>query len=357
MQNIVFKDEDETREDIRPIVSGERETPSIDRRALDSWLSEVERSAAPPKVERRGLEALRAEMQRAIVTNGDDEANPTLPRWSRLLAPSRLALMLVALVAGGLAAYLALNGSQPAAQGEPTPVVAAAPQVVEAAKTRILAASQNIGVGERLTADTMQWIDWPESALRSEFISADASPEAMSEMAGAVARFEIFAGEPIRAEKLGRRGDGLLSTVLAPGMRGVSVQVEAAAASGGFIVPNDHVDVVLTRTPGGEDSQAARVSDTILHNVRVLAINARLGESGETGKVEDKDGQAGNLFTGEALATLELDPAQAEIIINASRMGRLSLALRPLGDFAETVPDERGAANQSIRISSPFWAN
>jgi pilus assembly protein CpaB len=256
------------------------------------------------------------------------------------MKPSRIVLLLVAILAGGLAAFLATRGDRPAQ-------VAQGPQqvVIQEAKAQVLVAAAPIGVGQRLTAATLQWQDWPEGAVRPEYVTIAAMPDAIAQMSGAVARFEIFPGEPIREQKLVRADQGYLSAVLAKGMRGVSIAVSADSASGGFIVPNDHVDVVLTRA-----ADAGEISETILHNVKVLAIGSRLGETGTTGGPEDPEDPRADVFS-EAIATLELDPGQAETIINAGRVGQLSLALRSIADFAET-PDERQQrpANQTVRL-------
>jgi pilus assembly protein CpaB len=129
-------------------------------------------------------------------------------------------------------------------------------------------------------------------------------------------------------------------------MRGVSIPVSADAASGGFVVPNDHVDVLLTRS-GGQ-------TETILTNVRVLAINTRLGETGTTGAPADPDNPRAEIFGGAAIATLELDPAQAETVINARTLGGLSLALRSIVDFAQTAEDsvKRNAPIKIIRYGT-----
>jgi pilus assembly protein CpaB len=131
------------------------------------------------------------------------------------------------------------------------------------------------------------------------------------------------------------------------------VQVSAEAASGGFIVPNDRVDVVLTRPTGG-----GQMSETILTNVRILAINANLGSNGASTEGEKASADpASQAFAGGATATLELDPPQAETIINSVALGRLSLMLRPTADDADTAnADQQRAANAAIRLTSPFWA-
>ncbi|HEY0919929.1 Flp pilus assembly protein CpaB [Devosia sp.] len=255
------------------------------------------------------------------------------------MKPSRIVLLLVAILAGGLAAYLATRGDRP------VQVVQGPQVVVEEAKVRVLVAATPIGVGQRLSGETLAWQDWPRGAVRGEYVTSETMPDATTQLAGAVARFEFFPGEPIREQKLVRADQGYLSAVLPKGMRGVSIAVTAASASGGFIVPNDHVDVVLTR-PGN----VGQISETILHNVKVLAIGDRLGEAGTTGGQGNADNPRSEVFSKTAIATLALDPGQAETIINASRVGELSLALRSIADFAETAEAARRTSNQTVRV-------
>lgn len=255
------------------------------------------------------------------------------------MRPSRIVLLLVAIIAGGLAAYLATRG------GQPVQVVEAPTQVIEEAKTQVLVATAPIGLGQRLSPQTVAWADWPEGAVRPGYVTATAMPDALDELSGAVARFEMFPGDPILEAKLVRTEQGYLSAVLAKGKRGVSIAVGAEAASGGFIVPNDHVDVVLTR-----NSDNGQISETILSNVRVLAINTRLGETGATGSPDDPEATRAQIFQ-QAIATLELDPLQGETVINASKVGTLSLALRSITDFtAEATQPGRRATNQAVRM-------
>jgi pilus assembly protein CpaB len=153
-----------------------------------------------------------------------------------------------------------------------------------------------------------------------------------------------------------------MSAVLDSGMLGVSVSVAAESASGGFIVPNDHVDVVLTRA----NDAGGQVSETIVRNVRVLAINARLGETGTTGAPANTGATAGadasasggdassTVFGDKAIATLELDPTQAQMVINGTSQGKLSLELRAMSDYGDKSA-QSGAVNAAIRLSSPFW--
>ncbi len=254
---------------------------------------------------------------------------------------SRIILLLVALVAGGLAAFLATR--TPA----PQQVVVEGPtRVIEESKTKILVAREPIGVGQRLTERTIEWQDWPELAVRPEYITEQALPDGLDKMRGAVARFEFFPGEPILDSKLVHTDQGYLSAVLAPGMRAVSVQVAAASASGGYIFPNDRVDIVLSRA-----GTSGPVSETILSNIKILAIGLRLGEAGETGQTDDPENPRSGVFQDSAIATLEVDPAQGELVINSSRLGTLSLVLRSIADYAQKPEEIRANdVNRSIRL-------
>ncbi|MEO6014796.1 MAG: Flp pilus assembly protein CpaB [Devosia sp.] len=242
---------------------------------------------------------------------------------------SRILLLLLALVAGGLAAFLATRG------GDVQPDQPLTSEVVPEERVQILVATAPIGMGERLSDTNISWQDWPKGALRDGYIDSASMPEALTDMKGTVARFEIFEGDPIRQQKLVKTDQGYLSAVLEKGMRGVSISVSADSASGGFIVPNDHVDVILTRsTAGGQQAE------TLLSNVRVLAIGKRLGEAGKTGAPAAPEDPRAEVFDGGAIATLELDPVQTETVINAGQLGKLSLALRSIVDFAKAPGEE-----------------
>ena len=251
----------------------------------------------------------------------------------------------MALIAGGLAAFLVLRGGD---QPAPTQIVT---QSAPAVQTQILVAATPIGIGERLTTASVQWQQWPESAIRSEYVTISAMPEAPTELTGAVARFEFFPGEPIREEKLVTADQGYLSAVLAPGKRGVSVPVAPATAAGGFIVPNDHVDVLLTRA-----TELGQVSEVVLSNVRVLAIGTRLGELGATGagteggatQTTPSGSTQAQTFQEDTIATLELDPPQAETLVNSTSLGDLSLTLRSMADFGDSAPMQ--GASQTVRV-------
>lgn len=257
------------------------------------------------------------------------------------MRPARIILLVIALVAGGLAAFLVTRGGK---APEPQLVVSQAPEV---ASTQVLVARMPIGMGERLSPERVEWQEWPESALRPEYVTIAAMPGAPADMTGAVARFEIFPGEPIREAKLVRADQGYLSAVLGQGMRGVSVSVTAESSAGGFVIPNDRVDVLLTTS-----SAVGQRSEVILSNVRVLAIGKRLGELGVSGGDETGESSGPNpiTFDKSTIATLELDPVEAETLINASMRGQLSLTLRSVVDFSSADTGIPASANQAVRV-------
>ncbi len=258
------------------------------------------------------------------------------------MRPARIILLVVALIAGGLAAFLVVRGGR-----APAPTQTVVTEVVEEASTQILVAKLPIGIGERLGPASLEWQNWPDSALRSEYVTIAAMPGAIDEMTDAVARFEFFPGEPIREAKLVRADQGYLSAVLAQGMRGVSVPVTAESSAGGFVVPNDHVDVLLTTS-----TAVGQRSEVILSNVRVLAIGKRLGELGASGGDESgqESGPNPTTFENSTIATLELNPAQAETLINASTQGQLALTLRSVVDFTSAESGIPASANQAVRV-------
>jgi pilus assembly protein CpaB len=191
-----------------------------------------------------------------------------------------------------------------------------------------------------VTQDDLSWQPWPIAAAGPLFIRRTDRPNALTEFKGAVARAPFIAGEPIREQKLVRAdGAGFLSAILPAGMRAISTEISAETGAGGFILPNDHVDVIVTR----RDQQAGGdniTSETILRNIRVLAIDQT---------VEEKNGQ--KVVVGKT-ATLELGPQQAENLAQARQRGTLSLALRSLADARPNLlKDEEEPQQNSSRVN------
>jgi pilus assembly protein CpaB len=231
---------------------------------------------------------------------------------------ARIVVLGIAIAAGGLAAILA-GGYQSA---PPPPPPAPAPKI---ATTDILVAKKDIGMGVALSDQDIEWQSWPEaSAQNPAFIRRSDKPDAVKQLAGAIVRVPMAEGEPVRENKLIRgKGSGYMAAILPSGMRAYSTEISAETGAGGFILPNDRVDVILS----GRDREAEKatgiethVSTTILTDVRVLAIDQL---------VQEKDGQ--RVVVGKT-ATLELTQPQAELLARARQTGVLSLTLRSIVD-------------------------
>jgi pilus assembly protein CpaB len=237
--------------------------------------------------------------------------------------PARLIVLVIALAAGGLAALLASRGDPP----PPAPVVVAAPPPAQIETTEVLIAKEDIGIGQTITPQNMSWQIWPAENAGSQFIQKKNNPEAMNNLTGSIVRIAFAAGEPIREAKVIKAGSsGYVAAMLPPGMRAVAMEISPEAGAGGFILPNDHVDVLLTRMEKLSNDEFI-TAETILADVRVLAIDQT---------VEEKNGQ--RTIVGK-IATLELTSRQAETLAQARRMGSLSLALRGLRDSNTPTAD------------------
>jgi pilus assembly protein CpaB len=239
---------------------------------------------------------------------------------------ARIAVFGIALAAGGLA-FMLSRGEAPAPA-----VKVVQPQ---ADTVDILVAKTDIAVGRSVTTDNLSWQPWPVKAAGPLFIKRAARPNAIEELKGSVARSPFVVGEPIREQKLVKAdGSGFMSAILPAGMRAASTEISAETGAGGFILPNDAVDVILTREHNDEF-----VSETVLRNVRVLAIDQT---------IEEKDGQ--KVVIGRT-TTLALSPRQAETLAVSRKRGSLSLALRSLADArpakggVEEIEDRTGNVN------------
>ena len=226
--------------------------------------------------------------------------------------PARIAVLAIAVVAGGIAAYLA-SGSD----DKPAPAVAQM-QTID-----VLVAKGDIGLGQAVKPDDLQWQTWPAASASGTFIKRSERPEASTQITGMIARAPFIAGEPIREPKLVKAdGSGFMAAILPTGMRAISTEISAETGAGGFILPNDRVDVILTKREKGQTSGTDVVnSEIILSNVRVLAIDQA---------PKEKEGQ--NAVVGKTV-TLELKPEQAETLARAHQGGTLSLALRSIADI------------------------
>ncbi len=257
---------------------------------------------------------------------------------------SRIIVLFLALAAAA-GAFMMAGGSSPP---PPAPVAAALPSAPPAPPITddVLVAAKDLPLGTRIADGDMAWQSWPKDAVPPGMLRRSQNGKALDDFKGATVRAEIFAGEPVRGEKLIKGDGGLMAVILPSGKRAVAINIDSqgATTAGGFILPNDRVDVVRTfrqdPKPGapanGGDNYA---TDTLLSNVKVLAIGQN---------VQEKNGQP--VVVGSN-ATLELDPQQAETVINAQRTGQLSLVLRSVLDArqaATAAPAHEAAHGLSV---------
>ncbi|MBX9707373.1 MAG: Flp pilus assembly protein CpaB [Caulobacteraceae bacterium] len=275
------------------------------------------------------------------------------------MKPARIAVICIAAVSAiGLALVVRAMGSS---SGEAVATASAEPT---APMAKVLVAARDLAPGQRLTDADLEWKDWPAAEVNPAFITDGSVPvpqpleaegaeekadedkadgegavarvaRAATELAtggaeadyfGSVVREPILAGEPIVARKIVRAGDsGYMAAYLEPGMRAMSIGVSVETAAGGFILPGDRVDVLVTvelADNGEGGGQTRYASSTVLQNVKVLAVDQ------STRAEDDQQAVVG------ATATLELAPSDAEALALAKAAGTLSLVLRSYADTA-----------------------
>jgi pilus assembly protein CpaB len=229
------------------------------------------------------------------------------------------------------------------------PQAAPVPVATRIAAGDVLVAARNVPAGTILKGDDVRWQRWPEEGLDPNFLIRDKGAEPQKDAVGRVVLRGIAAGEPVTSQRLLRPGDaGFLAAALTPGLRALSVRIDAVSGDGGFIVPGDRVDVLLAEkfpianenadpTAGsGLRLVQKQVSSVVLRDVRVLAIDQEMRDMDNKPKVG-------------TTATIEVDAVQAQKLALATQMGVLSLALRSLaqGD----LPQKEGGVVQDVDVS------
>lgn len=235
----------------------------------------------------------------------------------RLLIVAAIAIMAFA------AAYILSRGGD---SGGPAPTVAVVQPKLDL--DQVLVAAQDLPMGTSIEERQAVWQDWPRAAVSDLMITRKEPPEQLKDLWGSLTRVAFLRGEPIRRDKLVKAGaGGFMSSILPTGRRAVAIKIDndGNSSAGGFILPNDRVDVVrLARDEDATRAHGVEVlnADTILSNVPVLAIGQN---------VEEQNGK--KVVTG-ANATLELDPDQANLVILAQQTSNanLHLVLRSLVD-------------------------
>ncbi|WP_026479233.1 Flp pilus assembly protein CpaB [Ahrensia sp. 13_GOM-1096m] len=227
----------------------------------------------------------------------------------------RFVILGVAVLAAGGAGYLAMNLSAPA----PAPIADLLPSAPSIELDQVLVAKETILTGGKISGG-LGWQQWPVEAIAPDFITESSRPEAIAELEGSIVRSTIIQGEPVRPIKILGADQSFMSSILPAGKRAVATTIAADTSAGGFILPDDYVDVIMTTR---DQNTNAYITETILANIRVLAIDQTIRE--------DENGQ---LVQVGQTATLELTPNQTKIISVAQQMAdRLTLALRSIKDI------------------------
>ena len=185
---------------------------------------------------------------------------------------------------------------------------------------QIWVARHDMEIGSFVDQGDFEAHDWPQAAILPDQLKVGTVQ--LSDIEGAVVREKVNKGEPILMAKLVRPGErGFLAAVLLPGMRAISVGVDAVSANSGLVLPGDRVDLILTQNLGGDGSAGrAHVAETIARAVRVLAVGKDLNAPQDSKDVNDRP----------QTVTLEVTPKQADKISVATSMGQIKLSLRSL---------------------------
>lgn len=249
----------------------------------------------------------------------------------------KIILLVGALLVAGITAFMArsmMAGSAAPVAGAVAP--AGAPQ----STNEVLVATRALPVGTILDAQSMKWVPWPKDLIEGAYFQKEQTNP--NSLAGTVVRFAIPAGQPLTQGALVKPGDrGFLAAALAPGMRAVTVPVDAKSSVAGFVFPGDRIDLILTQTvPGGGDGPPLKVSETVLRNVRVLATDQRTDQQ--------HDDKGNTVVATYSNVTLEATPKTAEQIAVAQTLGSLSLSLRSIADNQGELED--AIANGEVNV-------
>ncbi len=286
------------------------------------------------------------------------------------MGPKRIIILCVA----GLAAIMALFLIRGMATGKENKAGVVAPQAVGPAMVYVAVAGHDISVGDRIAEADVTWQPWPAANLNPDYVTNGAAPSiggngGMSKAAGGalavadsvkqkalgmqgtpgeaflggVAREIVRKGEPMILAKVVRAGQsGVMAVRLEPGMRAMAISLSPESSAGGFVLPGDHVDVVQTRKVDGNQAGSGSgnlvISNTVMRNVRILAIDQSTGTMGKGSTLG-------------ATATLEVSPTQAENLVLARAQGELTLVLRSYADVGGPTLDNM--LNKAHALLSP----
>ncbi|PCH99377.1 MAG: Flp pilus assembly protein CpaB [Alphaproteobacteria bacterium] len=251
------------------------------------------------------------------------------------------------ILGGGLCVALLIALLLQSMLGAPEPTQ----QIAKIPATYILIATKNIKMGDALSEKSYEWKEWPKDAIfEGAIVKSKLSEEELKTPLSGRVRRSISKGEPLVQSAMVKEDKGnFVAATLAPGMRAMAIKVKAESSVGGFLMPNDRVDVILTydvRIPSDERVQDASVNviskkaaQTVLENLRVVAVDQKAKEVEKVSVART--------------VTLEVTPKQAEELALAEAMGKLSLSLRKLGDDKPLSEDGKiPQATTDVRMSN-----
>ena len=250
----------------------------------------------------------------------------------------KIVLLVGALLIAGVTAIMAKNMFTGAAAPEAQATPQQAPQGPE-----VLVATRTLPVGTIIDAEAFRYQPWPQGLVQDAYFTRGENGADPQSLIGTVVRNEITAGQPLSQGAIVRPGErGFLAAALGPGMRAVTVGVSATSGVAGFVFPGDRVDLVLTQEVDGNGENSGpplRASETIVRNIRVLAVDQRLNSRDENGNQVAQTVQT---------ITFEATPKIAEKIAVAQTIGQLSLSLRSLADNNAEL--ERAIAAGEVQV-------
>lgn len=254
----------------------------------------------------------------------------------------RIIVLLLAVVVAGATAMYARSWIE-GQQNNIAAVAAPAPEEV----FEVLVADASLPAGTFVKPQHLRWQRWPTDDVPESYVLKGSRTK--DAMVGAVVRRGIAEGFPITDGSVVKPGErGFLAAVLAPGMRAVSLPINATSSNSGLIFPGDRVDLILTQTLQAADGQTTRrVSETVLHDIRIIAMGSKTSDEHAEGKNNEK----------AKTATFEVEPRVAEKVALLTELGKLSLSLRSLAnEHADSQPtseeEEENSYTWDLDVSS-----
>lgn len=251
----------------------------------------------------------------------------------------KMILLVGALIVAALTAFMARTMMTGSATPEASAVPMNAPQPDG---PQVLVATRALPVGTILDATALKFQPWPKELIDNAYYIREKTD--LKSLQGTVVRNAITAGQPVTQGALVKPGErGFLAAALGPGMRAVTVPVQAQTSVAGFVFPGDRVDLVLTQeVAGGGEGPPLKVAETIMRNLRVLATDQSM--------VEQKDEAGNSVVRPISTVTLEATPKIAEKIAVAQTVGTISLSLRSIADNASEL--ELAIASGEVSVPS-----